>query len=158
GATIAAILNVRGRFAAPMWAPVVNNVVVIATGLLFLAITTGAPVPGRVGHVAVAVLGIGTTLGIIAQTLALLPSLHAAGFRWRWRFDWSSGALREIGHVGRWVFVYVLANQVGYYVVVRLATSAARGQGPQAGHGYSPYFYAFQLFSLPHAVVTVSVI
>ena len=28
---IGAILNTRGRFAAPMWAPVVNNLVVIAS-------------------------------------------------------------------------------------------------------------------------------
>src|SRR5450432_1347516 len=31
-----AILNARGHFAAPMWTPVVNNIVVIAIGLLFM--------------------------------------------------------------------------------------------------------------------------
>ena len=32
------------------------------------------------------VLGIGTTLGIAAQALVLVPALRRAGFRWRWRF------------------------------------------------------------------------
>ena len=43
-ATIGAILNTRGRFAAPMWAPVLNNVVLIGTGLLFIGLTSGQPV------------------------------------------------------------------------------------------------------------------
>ena len=43
GATFGAILNVRGSFAAPMWAPVINNVVVIATGIAFILITHVAP-------------------------------------------------------------------------------------------------------------------
>ena len=34
---IGAILNTRGRFAAPMWAPVVNNLVVIVIGGLYVA-------------------------------------------------------------------------------------------------------------------------
>ena len=33
---IGAILNTRGRFAAPMWAPVVNNLVVIVVGGLYV--------------------------------------------------------------------------------------------------------------------------
>ena len=32
-----AILNARGSFAAPMWTPVINNVVVILVGLGFMA-------------------------------------------------------------------------------------------------------------------------
>ena len=37
GALVGAILNVRGSFAPPMWTPVLNNVVLILTGLLFIA-------------------------------------------------------------------------------------------------------------------------
>ena len=37
---IGAILNTRGRFAAPMWAPVVNNLVVIVIGGLYV-VTVG---------------------------------------------------------------------------------------------------------------------
>ncbi|MGV9779235.1 lipid II flippase MurJ [Streptosporangium sp. NPDC003464] len=37
-ATLAAVLNARSRFTSPMWAPVANNLVVIATALVFLLI------------------------------------------------------------------------------------------------------------------------
>jgi putative peptidoglycan lipid II flippase len=46
-ATPAAVLNARGRFAAPMWAPVAGNLVVIATAAVFLLIGgTGRRTPG----------------------------------------------------------------------------------------------------------------
>ena len=45
---IGAILNTRGRFAAPMWAPVVNNLVVIVLGGLYVA--DGRPEQGSVDH------------------------------------------------------------------------------------------------------------
>ena len=37
-ATAGAVLNIRGRFAAPMWAPLVNSVIVIAVGVVYLVI------------------------------------------------------------------------------------------------------------------------
>ena len=37
-ATAGAVLNIRGRFAAPMWAPLCNSLIVIAVGLIYLAI------------------------------------------------------------------------------------------------------------------------
>jgi putative peptidoglycan lipid II flippase len=157
GATVGAILNVRGHFAAPMWAPVLNNVVVILTGAIYLATVNGKPVPGDVSTGAIALLGIGTTAGIVAQTAALLPPLRRAGFRWRWRFDWHGSGVGEIATVGKWIFVYVLANQIGYLVVVQLATASSLATTHRA-LGYSSYLYAFLLFSLPHAVVTVSVV
>jgi putative peptidoglycan lipid II flippase len=56
-----------------------------------------------------------------------------------------------------WIVGYVVTNQVGYVVIVNLATAAGAAQGP-GGSGYSPYTFAFILFSLPYAVVSVSVI
>lgn len=158
GATVGAILNARDRFAAPMWAPVLNNVVVIATGLLFLVVTSGRPQPGELGHGRELLLGLGTTAGIVVQTIALLPSLRRSGFRLRLRFDFRGSGLGEAGRIARWVIVYVLANQLGYLVIVRLASAAARVSTSGTPSGFSPYQYAFLLFSLPHAIVTVSVV
>jgi putative peptidoglycan lipid II flippase len=64
-----AILNNRNVFSAPAWAPVVNNVVAIATLGLFVLCpgTLGGPV--RMGSAKLMVLGIGTTLGVVAQTV-----------------------------------------------------------------------------------------
>jgi putative peptidoglycan lipid II flippase len=149
GATITAILNTRGRFGVPMVAPALNNLVVAATGLLFLAQVGGRPTVHTVTGGQLALLGLGTTLGVVVMTVALWPSLHASGFRWRPQLG-RHPALREAFRLGRWVLVYVVANQIGLFVIVRLAKAAVDG-------GYTAYQYAFLLFQLPHAIVTVSV-
>jgi putative peptidoglycan lipid II flippase len=153
GATIGAILNVRGRFAAPMWAPVINNVVVIASGIAFDVVTHMAPQPGHLSHQQILILSIGTTAGVIAQTVALVPSLRQVGFRLKARWDWRGAGLRRAGPFAGWVLGYVLTNQLGYLVIVQLAESVGNGRGV-----YALYSYAFILFSLPYAIVAVSVI
>ena len=91
------------------------------------------------------------------QTVALLPALRRVGFRLSLRWDWRGAGLRAAGPFAAWILGYVVTNQVGYAVIVNLATAAGRAQGP-GGSGYSPYTFAFILFSLPYAVVSVSVI
>ena len=160
GATIGAILNTRGRFAAPMWAPVVNNLVVIGTLGVFLAQTLGKGrddlLPLSTGQLLT--LGIGTTAGIVAQTAALLPSLRATGFRMRPLLGLPLADLRRAGRLAGWVLVYVIANQTALLVVIRLARSAGNAAGAEHGIGYSAYLYAFTIFSLPHAIIGVSII
>jgi putative peptidoglycan lipid II flippase len=152
GATMGAILNARGRFGAPMAVPVLNNLVVIAAAVVFVLLPgPRPPAPESLTTAQFLVLGLGTTFGIVAQTLALVPFLRRAGFRFRpRRIDRSR--LSSLARLGGWVLTYVVANQLGYLVVVRLAT------GARLDGGYTAYTYAFQLFSLPHAIVAVSVI
>jgi putative peptidoglycan lipid II flippase len=157
GAVFGAILNTRGSFAAPMWAPVLNNIVVIVAGVLFLAMTHDTPEAGHLGQGRTLVLAVGTTGGIVVQTIALLPSLRRVGYRFRLRWDLAGAGLRAAGPFAGWILAYVMTNQLGYYVIVRLATAAGRAQGP-GGSAYSPYTYAFVLFSLPYAVIAVTVV
>jgi putative peptidoglycan lipid II flippase len=153
GAVIGAILNVRGRFGPPMWTPVLNNLVVIVVGGLFLVTTSRRLISGaRVTTGEVAFLGIGTTLGIVAQTVALLPALRRSGFRFRPRLV-VTDRLRRAVRLSGWVLAYVLTNQLALLVVINLA-DAIRGQGT----GYTSYLYAYTLFQLPFAVVSVSII
>ena len=157
GAVLGAILNTRGSFAAPMWAPVLNNLVVIGSGALFLAITAASPKAGTITHGQMLVLAIGTTAGIVVQTIALVPALRAVRFRLRLRWDWRGAGFRSAGPFAAWMVGYVLTNQLGYLVIVNLATASGPARG-SAGFGYSAYTYAFVLFSLPYAVIAVSVV
>lgn len=122
-AIVGAILNTKGRFAAPVWAPVFNNVVVITTLALF-TITPGpqAATPSSLSISQQLVLGVGTTLGVVAMTAALLPSLRASGFRWRIRLDLQGMGLRRLGRLAAWTFVYVAATQLAFLILTRLAT------------------------------------
>jgi putative peptidoglycan lipid II flippase len=99
------------------------------------------------------VLALGTTLGVIGMTAALWPSLRRLGFRFRWRLAWRHEAIRRVGRLALWTFVYVLANQLGLLVVIVLASGGVGGQPP----GYTAYIAAFTFFQLPHAIFAVSI-
>ncbi|MFC9077836.1 murein biosynthesis integral membrane protein MurJ [Streptomyces sp. NPDC057062] len=152
------VLNARGKFGAMMWTPVLNNVVVIAVfGLYLVTARTG----GALTRGETALLGWGTTAGIVVQALALLPSLRAARFRWRPRFDWrGSGMSRPLRSAG-WLVLLVFTNQVAYWVVTLLATVAgqhAAAEGIEGGAGFSAYSNAYLLWAVPHGIVTVSLV
>lgn len=156
-----AILNTRKRFVAPMWAPVLNNIVICCTGVLFLLVTTGKVTPDSISGGQVALLAAGTTGGIVLQTAALWPSLRGSGFRWRPRFDFQRGELGEMGRMAVWTLGYVVITQLGFMVTTRLLNAAgdvARDTGVGDQYGYTPYFYAYQLFQLPYAIIGVTVI
>jgi putative peptidoglycan lipid II flippase len=153
------VLNARGSFGPMMWAPIANNVVAVAMLGIYLGVygktTSGAFTGGQE-----ALLGLGSTVGIAVQLLVLLPYLRATGFRFRPRYDFRNAGLGHTLHLGVWTVLFVVANQIAYAVVVRLASSGtAHGGatcGGDAGTGYTIYSNAFLLVMVPHAVITVS--
>jgi putative peptidoglycan lipid II flippase len=154
-----AILNARGSFAAPMWTPVINNIVVIVVGVAFMAIAGLNRTPQNISTNEIWLLGIGTTLGIVLQTAALIPSLRRVGFRWRPRYDFRRHEVSEIGRMSGWMFGYVLTTQVAFLVTTRVAnTAGARVSQHAAGAGFAAYSNAYTLFQLPYAIVGISVI
>jgi len=150
---IGAILNTRGRFAAPMWTPVINNLVVIVVGGLYVVMVGTNKDPSNISAAGVQLLGIGTTLGVVAQTVALFPSLRAAGFRWRPTLGFRPGEVTEMGRMAGWMSVYVITQWAGNLIVQIVANAASAGR-----NGYSAYSIAWQLFQLPYAIVGISVI
>lgn len=148
-ATVTALLNTRGRFAAPSFAPVLNNLVVIATAAALYLEPGPRVVTDRLTTVQTATLGVGTTLGVVVMALWLLPAARRAGIRLRPRLDLSDPRLREAARLGGWVFGYAAVNQVGYLFVTRFASRVTGG--------YAGYSSAYQVFQLPYAVIAVSV-
>jgi putative peptidoglycan lipid II flippase len=150
-----AVLNARGHFAAPMWTPVINNLVVTGVLLMFIA-TGGIGVrPSSIGTGQVQLLGFGTTLGIVAQTVALIPALRRAGFRWRPRFDFRKAEVAEIRRMAAPLFGYIVTTQVSFLVVQNVANKASVNVGSDS---FSTYSYAWQLFQMPYAIIGISVI
>jgi putative peptidoglycan lipid II flippase len=154
---LAQVLNARGKFAAPMYAPILNNLVVIAVAVGFIAAVGTDPTTATVTDHEVAWLGLGTTLGIVVQAVVLVPVLRHTGFRLHWRFDWRGAGLGKSWLLARWTLFLVLANQIGLLVVSRLATGAnASAGGGQAG--LTTYTTAYLFFGLPQSIITVSVV
>jgi putative peptidoglycan lipid II flippase len=149
GAVAGGLLNANRRFAAPMFAPILNNLVVIATFGTYYWLLHGASPSLAVTGAQRLVLAAGTTLGVVAMTVALWPSLRHLGYRWRLRFDWGHPALRRLARLGGWVLVYVAANQLAYFLIIVLNR---RVQG-----GITAYAAAFIVVSLPHAIFVVSI-
>ena len=154
-----AILNARGSFAAPMWTPIINNIVVILAGVAFVAVAGLTRTPGDISSVEIELLAIGTTLGIVLQTAGLVPSLRAVGFRWRPRFDFRRAEISEIGRMGGWMFGYIVTTQISFMVTTIVSNNAgSRVCNSCAGAGYAAFSNAWTMFQLPYAIVGMSVI
>ncbi|MFI9270713.1 murein biosynthesis integral membrane protein MurJ [Kitasatospora sp. NPDC052896] len=155
------VLNARDNFGAMMWAPVLNNVVSIAVFGLYIATAHGVHDIGRVTSGQVALLGWGSTLGILVQTLGLIPALRKVGFRWRPRFDWRGAGLTKPLRSATWALLLVLVTQLAFAVITQLSTGAgtlAEKAGIKAGLGNFAYTNAYNLFVMPQGVITISLV
>ncbi|MDX1882666.1 murein biosynthesis integral membrane protein MurJ [Mycolicibacterium sp. 120270] len=146
-----AILNTRNVFGPPAWAPVVNNVVAIATLVLYLIVPGELSVdPVEMGNAKLLVLGIGTTLGVFAQTAVLLVAIRKERISLRplWGLD---DRLRRFGGMAAAMVLYVLISQVGLVVGNQIA-SAAAASGPAI------YNYTWLVLMLPFGMIGVTVL
>ncbi|GAA4237450.1 hypothetical protein GCM10022254_49550 [Actinomadura meridiana] len=157
------MLNVRQRFGAPMWAPVVNNVVTMAAGLLFLWVAGRGTTTETVTDAQLTLIGLGSALGTVAQSVVLAWMLRSAGFRWRPRFDLRGSGLGEAMRAASWMAVYIVVAQAGVLVTANVATRAGKRAaeapgGSATGSGLATYKFALVVFQLPYAIIAVSVI
>jgi putative peptidoglycan lipid II flippase len=138
------VLNSYRRFFAPAIAPLFNNVVVIVVLLGFY-------LPLHVAHpdLAIAALGIGTTLGVVALFATQVPALMRIGFRFRWSMDLADPSLRTMVRKAGWLVLYVAVNLVGISFRNAFATSALPD-------GAAALQYAWMWYQLPYGVLAVS--
>ncbi len=159
------VLNAREKFGPMMWAPLTNNLVSIVVFGTYLWVwgsqsaLTGEPFTDQQALV----LAIGSTVGIIVQTLVLLPFLKRAGLNYRPRFDLKGTGLGRTFHVAKWMVGYVALTSLAQVVVSQLATAAAPAAGGAAGAGadavgggLTVYGNAYLIWILPHSLLTVS--
>ncbi len=145
GMIMTGALHAHRKFAMAAIAPIFNNVLVIGVYLLYAAmrgdraatlagITTGETL----------VLGLGTTLGVVAMTVCLVPQLRRMGWRYRWRFELSHPAVAKAARVGAWALGYAGGYQAGLIVVLMLANGVPGG--------VAAYQWAYVFFFVPHAL------
>ncbi|WP_454793223.1 murein biosynthesis integral membrane protein MurJ [Mycolicibacterium lutetiense] len=146
-----AILNTRNVFGPPAWAPVVNNVVAIVTLGVFVLVPGEFSIdPPHIGTAKLLVLGIGTTLGVVAQAAVLLVAIRAERISLRplWGID---ARLKKFGTMAAAMVLYVLISQIGLIVGNQIASGAA-DTGPAI------YNYTWLVLMLPFGMIGVTVL
>ena len=159
-ALLSQIANAKGRFGPMMWAPVINNLIVI-TLFSYLLLNKDELTLASINSSDLLWLGIGTTAGYAAQALILFPVLVKSGVRLRVQFNWHNSQIFTSFKLAGWSFVYAIISQLSYLVTVNLATSAAvksAAAGISTGVGFTPYANAYLILILPHSIITVSVV
>ncbi|MFC5938408.1 murein biosynthesis integral membrane protein MurJ [Corynebacterium choanae] len=147
-----AVLNVKGVFKPGAWAPVVNNIVVLVVfGAYWL--TPGVLLPDDQPGILdqhVLLLGLGTTAGVVIQTLILLPYIKSAGIDIRplWGID---DRLKQFGGMALAIVVYVAISQAGYVITTRIA-AAADARAPLI------YQQAWLLLQVPYGIIGVTML
>lgn len=149
------ILNSRDRFVLPMYAPIVNNFIVIITGLIFLS-QISASNANIISDDSITFLAIGTTFGIVLQAAILVPAVIKSGYKYRPRFDFKNSGLGRTSKLAFWTVGLVLVNQIGYAAITRIAATANDASVNTVG--VTAYQNAHLVMLIPHAVLTVSLV
>jgi putative peptidoglycan lipid II flippase len=150
GMIMTGALHAYRRFGMAAVAPIFNNVVVIGVYIAYAAMRAGrAPSVEGITEAEILVLGAGTTMGVVAMTVCLVPQLWGLGWRYRFRFEPSHPAVRRGARLGVWALGYAGGYQAGLVVVLMLAN---RVEG-----GVAAYQWAYTFFYLPHALFAIPV-
>ena len=143
-AIVSGLLNANRDYLWSSIAPVANNVIVIATFILY------AVVAPQNQEMALYIIAIGNPLGVFVQLAIQLPALKKNGIRIRPRVDFRDPALRETLGLGIPALFVMLCSTI----VVSVQTAAAYGF---SDNGPSILLYARQWFTLPYAFLAVPI-
>jgi len=141
GMVIQGLLNAQRKYLWVALGPVFNNVVVIATMLLFATMT--------LGRTSLVVLGVGTTLGVLTMFAVMVPSLAKGGIRYTRELGLRDPAVRRMLVLAVPTIVYVLTNIVA--VSFRNASALA-----VSNNGPSVLLYAWTFYQLPYGILAVA--
>ena len=143
GGVITGVLNANRVYGVPALAPVFNNLCVIVSMFAYV------PLSSLDSTLALVVLAIGTTLGVLAQFGIQIPTLMKIGFKYRFFIDLRDPALKEALRIAVPTLIYIIGTLVSFSC--RNAFSLVTGDGAP-----STLNYAWMWYQLPYGVVAVS--
>ena len=149
GTVASAMLNAQDRFSLPVFAPVVNNVVVIGAYVTFWLLRDGEAPSLDLSTLEKVVLAGGTTLGVLLFCSVPVVAARRLGWSLRPRLDFRHAEVRALGRRGMWAALYLALTQVLLAVVLVLCN---RVEG-----GVVAFQVALTFFLLPHALFAIPV-
>ncbi|HEX6527518.1 MAG TPA: lipid II flippase MurJ [Streptosporangiaceae bacterium] len=145
------LLQAYRRFTGPALAPVISNLVLIASFLAFGALDAGLPL-ARTPLLAEFILSAGATLGIATLALVVLPPTWRLHLKLRPTLRLPPGVARRAGGLASVGIVELIAIDVSNVVVIALAN----GRGDTGA--LVIFNYAWLVFNAVYAVLALSVV
>lgn len=164
-AVVGQVLNAHGRFAAFMWAPVVNNVVQIGVIGAFIGLfgsySAGVDQLATWTFTQTLLLAGGSTLGIALQAVVLFWPLRRLGLKLRPDFSWRGMGLRHVGKLAVWTLGSMTVGNIASLVNSRFVSAAtpARLSLPDGGASVAGEYAlnTSQLITvLPHSIFVLA--
>lgn len=155
------VLNARNRFTLSFFAPVLNNLIAIGVFICFIYVSDPLSISSLdLPSEEVALLGLGSTLGVALQALLLIPALGKIGYRFSFNLSWKDSDLGKTLQLAKWTIALIAVNQLAYIVVTRFVTSAniEAVLTNSTAAGLTTYQKANLIYILPHSVITISLI
>ena len=145
GSVFSGVLNAHRDYFWSTFAPVLNNVIVIASFIGF------APVSAQFGEqTGIILISAGTTLGVFVQMACQIPALGKYGVHPHIHIDFKDPALRQTIALG----IPTLLATVCTFVQTSIINAAALVVQPETGP--SVIAYARLWYTLPYALIAVS--
>ena len=145
GSVFSGVLNAHRDYFWSTFAPVLNNVIVIASFMGF------DPVSAQFGeHAGVILISLGTTLGVFVQMACQIPALGKHGVHPHIHIDFKDLALRQTITLG----IPTLLATVCMFVSPSITNAAALVVQPETGP--SVIAYARLWYTLPYALIAAS--
>lgn len=150
GSVATAVLNAQRRFYAPVFAPLVNNVVVIATLGVFALQRSGRPPSLDLTTAEKLVLAGGTTAGVLLFCSLPVVAALRTGFRLRRPLSPRSPEFTGLVRSSSWTITFLALGQLLSIVVLPLTNAVD-------GHTLV-WQTSWQVFLLPYALLAVPVL
>ena len=153
GAIISALLNSQRQYFWPAIGPVFNNVVATVTMLVFAAITRSSTLRGAAPNTnALALLGAGTTLAVLAMFAVQIPAVLRTGWRYSFGLGLRDPAVRQMLKLAIPTLIYVMTN----LVAVSFRNASALAVPGLNGKGVAILTYAWIFYQLPYGIIAVA--
>jgi len=144
GGVITAMLNANRVFVLPSIAPVFNNLVVIGSFISYMLL-----VPTN-SQLALLVLAVGTTVGVLVQMVVQIPALIKQGFKWSPQIDFRDPGFIDTLKTGVPMIIYLVGMVVAFTFRNNFSLVANYPSGKAI------LDYAWVWFQLPHGIIAVS--
>jgi putative peptidoglycan lipid II flippase len=145
---VSGVLNANRDYFASNVAPIFNNLIVIASFVIYAALVER----GVSWQTAAVSLAVGNPLGVLVQVLVQLPAIRRLGVRLRPRIDLADPALRDTLAIGLPTLVITAISTPTAAVTSSCALSVTPAGASIAYYARVWYVLPFSIFAIPISV------